>query len=78
MTPTTIIESAMTAKEKLLERAPEFTEAEATAALRAVEAQAELARYFDAEAALSSDALDERERVWAEANVREAIREESW
>jgi hypothetical protein len=68
----------MTAKQKLLERAPEFTEAEATAALRAVEAQAELARYFSEEAELSSDALDERERAWAEANAREAIREESW
>jgi hypothetical protein len=68
----------MTAKEKLLERAPDFTEAEATAALRVVDAQAELARYFDEEAKLSSETVDERERAWAEANAREAIREESW
>lgn len=68
----------MTAKEKLLERAPDFTEAEATAALRVVEAQAELAHYFDEEAKLSSEALDARERAWAETNAREAIREESW
>jgi hypothetical protein len=68
----------MTAKEKLLERAPGFTEAEATAALRVVDAQAELARYFDEEAKLSSDAVDEREDAWAEANAREAIREEPW
>lgn len=68
----------MTAREKLLERAPAFTEAEATAALRVVEAQAELAHYFDEEAELSGDVLDERERAWAEANAREAIREESW
>jgi hypothetical protein len=69
---------AMTAKEKLLERAPGFTEAEATAALRVVEAQAELARYFDEEAKLSRDAVHERENTWAEANAREAIREEPW
>jgi hypothetical protein len=66
----------MTAKERLLERAPDFTEAEATAALRVVEAQAELARYFDEEATLSSETLDERERAWAEGNAREAIRQE--
>lgn len=68
----------MTAKEKLLERAPSFSETEAAAALRVVDAQAELARYFDEEAALSSGSLDERERAWAEGNAREAIREESW
>jgi hypothetical protein len=68
----------MTAKEKLLERAPGFTEAEATAALRVVEAQAELARYLDEEATLSNDALDEREHAWAAGNARDAIREESW
>lgn len=68
----------MTAKEQLLERAPGFTEAEATAALRVVEAQAELARYFDEEAGLSNDALDKHEETWAEASAREAIREEPW
>ncbi|HXM86424.1 MAG TPA: hypothetical protein VN889_02210 [Solirubrobacteraceae bacterium] len=68
----------MTAKEELLERVPGFTEAEATAALRVVEAQAELARYFDEEAKCSDDAVDGLENAWAEANAREAIREESW
>ena len=68
----------MTAKEKLLERASGFSEAEATAALRVVEAQAELAWYFDEEAKLSSDAADERDAAWADANAREAIREEPW
>jgi hypothetical protein len=68
----------MTAKEKLLERAPGFTESEATAALRVVEAQAKLARYFDEEAMLSSDVADERENAWAEANAREAIHDEPW
>jgi hypothetical protein len=68
----------MTAKEKLLERAPDFTEAEATAALRVIDAQAALARYFDEEAKLSSETADERECAWAEANAHEAIREESW
>jgi hypothetical protein len=65
----------MTAKEKLLERASGFTEAEAIAALRVVESQAELAWYFDKEAKLSNDAAD---AAWAEANAREAIREEPW
>jgi hypothetical protein len=73
-----MIDLGMTAKEKLLERAPGFTEAEATAALRVVEAQAELAQYFDKEAKLSNDALDEREGAWAESNAREAVREEPW
>jgi hypothetical protein len=68
----------MTAKEKLLERVPGFTEAEATAALRVVETQAELARYIDEEAKLSCEAAEERENAWAEANAREAIREEPW
>ena len=66
----------MTAKEKLLKRAPGFTEAEATAALRVVEAETELARYLDEEAKLSDDALDKREHAWAEASAREAIRKE--
>ncbi|MGA8354001.1 MAG: hypothetical protein WB698_07540 [Solirubrobacteraceae bacterium] len=68
----------MTAKDTLLERAPLFTEAQATAALRAVEAQAELADYLDEEAKLSDEALEMRERAWAETNVREAVREEPW
>ena len=68
----------MTAKEKLLERAPLFTEAQATAALRVVETHAELAAYFDEEAKLSRDELNKREDAWAETNAREAVREEPW
>lgn len=68
----------MTAKQKLLERAPLFSEAQAAAALRAVEAQAELATYLDEEARLSPDELDRREDEWAEASAREAIRDERW
>jgi hypothetical protein len=68
----------MTAKEKLLERARDFTETEAVAALRVIDAQAELARYFDEETQLSADAADERESAWAEVSAREAIREEPW
>ena len=73
-----IIDLVMTAKEMLLQRAPLFTESQATAALRVVEAQAELASYFEQEAQLSSDELDAREDAWAQSNAREAIREEPW
>lgn len=69
---------AMTAKDTLLERAPLFTEAQATVALRAVETQAELADYLDQEAKLSDEDLQARERAWAESNAREAVREEPW
>jgi hypothetical protein len=68
----------MTAKEKLLEEAPRWTDAQATAALRVVEAQAGLAAYLDEEEQLSTKELDAREDRWAEANAREAIREEPW
>lgn len=68
----------MTAKEKLLEEAPGWTDAQAIAALRAVETQDGLAAYLDEEAKLSSNELDRREDRWAEANAREAVREESW
>jgi hypothetical protein len=68
----------MTAKEKLLEEAPRWTDAQAIAALRAVENQDELAAYFDEETKLSADELDKREDRWAEANAREAVREEPW
>jgi hypothetical protein len=50
----------------------------ATAAVRGVKAQVELARYLDDEAKLSSHTVAERENAWAEANTREAIREEPW
>lgn len=73
-----IIVIAMTAKDMLLERAPQFTEAQATVALRAVEAQAELADYLDEEAKLSDEEIEMRERAWAQANAREAVREEPW
>jgi len=65
---------AMTAKEKLLQQAPQWNDAQATAALRVVEAHDELASYLDDET-LSAD---EREDRWAKANAREAIREERW
>lgn len=66
--------SSMTAKEKLLERAPELTEAQAEAMLRVLKAQDELEAYFDAEAKLSEEEIAAREDCWAEANAREAIR----
>jgi hypothetical protein len=68
----------MTAKEKLLEEAPGWTDAQAVAALRAVETQTGLAAYFDEEAKLSAEEFDGREDHWAEANAREAVREEPW
>ncbi len=70
--------ASVTAKEKLLEQAPRWTDAQATAALRVVEAQKGLAAYFKEEMTLSSEELDARENRWAEANAREAVREEPW
>ncbi len=68
----------MTAKEQLLKEVPRWTEAQATAALRVVDAQTELAAYFDAEAKLTPAELKAREDRRAEANAREMIREERW
>jgi hypothetical protein len=68
----------MTAKEKLLERAPDLTEVQAEAMLRVLKAQDELELYFAAEAGLSEEEIAAREDLWAEANAREAIREEPW
>jgi hypothetical protein len=68
----------MTVKDKLLEEAPGWTDAQAVAALCAVETQGGLAAYFDDEAKLSDDELDRCEDRWAEANAREAVREEPW
>jgi hypothetical protein len=68
----------MTAKVRLLAQAPSWTEAEATAALRVMEAHAQMAAYLDDEARLSNEGLDAREDAWAEQNAREAIREERW
>jgi hypothetical protein len=64
----------MTAKEKLLQQAPQWNDAQATAALRVVEAHDELASYLDEDATSAK----EREDSWAMANAREAIREERW
>jgi hypothetical protein len=64
----------MTAKEKLLQQAPQWNDAQATAALRVVEAHDELASYLDEKA----PSTEEREDRWAAANAREAIREERW
>jgi hypothetical protein len=50
----------MTAKEKPLEEAPGWTDAQAIAALRAVETQGGLAAYFDDEAKLSANELEAR------------------
>ena len=68
----------VTAKEQLLERAPELTEAQAEAVLRVLKAQDELETYFESEANLSEEEIAAQEDRWAEANAREAIREEPW
>jgi hypothetical protein len=68
----------LTAKEKLLERAPELTEVQAEAMLRVLKAQDELEAYFEAEAKLTPSELKAREDRRAEANARELIREEPW
>jgi hypothetical protein len=64
----------VTAKEKLLQQAPQWNDAQATAALRVVEAHHELASYLGEE----GPSADESEDRWATANAREAIREERW
>jgi hypothetical protein len=68
----------MTAKELLLEQAPSWSDAQATAALRVVESQTELATYLDEEASSSAEELDEHEDSWAQENAREAILDEPW
>ena len=65
----------MTAKEKVLEQAPSWTEAEATAVLAVVEAQRKLEAYFEAEEKLTPSELKARENRRAEANARELIAE---
>jgi hypothetical protein len=70
--------ATVTAKEQLLERAPELTEAQAEAVLRVLKAQDELEAYFEKEAGLSDEESAAREDLWAEANAREAVREEPW
>ena len=61
-----------------MERAPGWSEEQAEAALRVVEAQIELTEHFEEESKLSAVELSKREDRWAEANAREAIREERW
>jgi hypothetical protein len=68
----------MTAKEQLLRQAPSWSEAQATAALRVVEAQSELAEYFDTETRLTPGDLKTREDRMAETNARALLREEHW
>lgn len=64
----------VTAKDELLQQVPRWNDAQATAALRVVEAHDELASYLDQQ--VPSD--DERGDRWATENAREAIREERW
>lgn len=64
----------MTAKEKLLQQASRWNDAQATAALRVIEAHDELAAYLDEQV----PSANEREELWATENAREAIREERW
>jgi len=68
----------MTAKEKLLERVPTLTEAQAQAALQVLDANERLAAYFEAEAQLSDAEIAARDDRWAESSAREAVREEPW
>ena len=69
---------AMTAKEKLLERAPGLSEAQAEAMLRVLRSQEKLEAYFDEEAKLTEEEIAAREDRGRKANAREAIREEPW
>jgi hypothetical protein len=68
----------MTAKEQLLHEVPSWSDAQAVAALRVVKAHDELAEHLDAQANRSAAQLNQDEDRWAEANAREAIREEPW
>lgn len=77
-TGTAILNGTVTAKEKLLAQAQNWSEHDAEVALQAVEQQAELAAYLDAEAKLSSTELQARENTWATGNARAAVREEPW
>jgi hypothetical protein len=68
----------MSAKEKVLELAPQWSEAQAAAVLRVVQAQDELEEYFEAEARLTPEQLRARDDRRAAANARALIREEPW
>ncbi len=69
---------SMTAKEKVLEMAPQWSESQAAAALRVAQAQDELTEHFEAEARLTPEQLQARDDRRAEANARALIREEPW
>jgi len=68
----------VTAKEKVLKEAPDWSEAVATAVLRVVDSQAKLEAWFEAESQLTPAEVKARENRRAEANARELIREEPW
>jgi hypothetical protein len=68
----------MTAREMVLAQAPNWSEEQATAALRVVATQSEIAAYLDDEAGLSAEESEARDDRWATASARDAIREEPW
>lgn len=47
-------------------------------ALRVVDAQEQLAAYFEDEAKLSTEQIEARDECWTQSNARESIREEPW
>ncbi len=69
----------MTAKEKVLEQAPQWTEEQAEAALVAAEGRDERAKVGEAIAAgYRRVPQTAEEDAWAEGNAREAISQERW
>lgn len=71
--------TSVNAKVKLLlERAPHWSEAQATAAMQAAERESELGAYLDAEQAMAPAEQDAREDEWAAGNARDAVREQPW
>jgi hypothetical protein len=64
----------MTAREELLRPAARWNDAQATAALRVVEAHNDVAWYLDEE----GPSADKPEDRWAAASAREAISEKRW
>jgi hypothetical protein len=68
----------VTAKEKVLKDAPDWSEAVATAVLRVVDSQTKLEAWFEAESKLTPAEVKARDDARAEANARELIREEPW
>ena len=76
--PAGAIVNRVTAKEKLLELLPKLTEAQAERVLHAIEQNAALAGFLDAEAKLSPAEFAAREDAWAAASARDAVREQPW